>query len=319
MMFSSSMAEIKKKNYSVELITGLNATNEFLRQCGYTIVYHADLRQRLSSLKIFLFLLQNRTHYEHVFITAGMSDLKLFILQFALTKWKNVSALAYNPSRIFLINCLNYDVGSHKTINNQRMVFRFLGLDHSMVDRPYFLPNNAGTVRDLVEEKSVIIHPGNDAKNQYRRYPIELYCKLIEQISKKKLASKIYIILGPGELNLESQFSEGVRLLIDSGFVILVRCPKFEELFRLFSVCRTFITNDSGLAHIAAAFSIHIINIYGPANPADTSPKSLNQTIIIPPTNLTCMPCVRPGGKHGCREQTCLWSISPDSIAGHIQ
>jgi len=318
-MFSSSIRELENHNYKIDVITGLDPTFNFLKESNYNVIFHQNLRKRFSSIKIFFYIFLHARKYKHIFITAGMTDKKLFIFQFAFLFKRNVSALTNNFYPIYFINKIKYDFNYHKTINNQKLVFRYLKLQNFNTELPYYLPilsnNNIGDQANKV----IVIHPGNDAKNTFRRYPIEKYIDLINLILINKKAKKINIILGPSELNLEEILVNYLINFISNQQVELIKSPSFNEIIRLFSNSSIFITNDSGLAHIAAASKIKIINIYGPADPSDTSPISSNQIIIKPSIMLDCMPCVKIGGKHGCEEKTCLKSIDPKVIFSYIE
>lgn len=319
MMFSSSVAKLIDCNYKIDVITGLDPTKVFLDECGYNVVYHRNLRKRFSAVLIFGFIFLNVAKYNQIFVTAGMSDLKLFLLQFAFIFKTKVAALATRKWPFVLIDVDLYEFDLHKTLNNQKLVFKFLRKNNYKSKLPYFLPGV--TKKNIIanERKAIVIHPGNDAKNSYRRYPIDLYCELICKIINNNLSNRIYIVIGPGELGLLGFIDKSLVVLIDAGIVEIVKTPSFADLFRLFQKCDLFITNDSGLAHIAAAFNIRIINIFGPANPSDTSPVSVHQEIIYPKIDLDCMPCVKIGGRYGCKEQTCLRAISTDMLIDAIK
>jgi ADP-heptose:LPS heptosyltransferase len=313
-MFSSSLKELENYKYKIEIVTGLDPTYHFLKDCNFNITYHQNLRKRGAAVKIFFHLFFMKFKYEKIFITAGMTDFKLFLFQFAFIFKKNVSALSCNSYPIFLIHTLKYNFNLHKTINNQHLVFSFLQLSGYNNILPYYLPMENIREVILTDKNSIILHPGNDAINAYRRYPLESYINLILKILNSNSTNQIYIILGPGELDLADEIIKQLRIFVANGKVTLLKSPKFNEIINLFATSMLFITNDSGLAHIAAAFDIRIINIYGPANPSDTSPISKNQIIVKPEIKIECMPCVKIGGKYGCKEQTCLRSIDPEFI-----
>jgi ADP-heptose:LPS heptosyltransferase len=319
MMFSSSLRELERRDYKIDVITGLDPTYSFLKETNYNIIFHQNLRKNFSALKIFLFVFLNAHRYQHVFITAGMTDIKLFFFQFAFCFKRNVFALTNESYPIFLINKIKYDFNYHKTINNQKLVFKLLNIENYTQELPYYLPTISISHIEKSNNKTVVIHPGNDAKNAFRRYPIDMYIELIRLVLFNNKASEIIIILGPGELNLEKILLDDLFDFINNQKVKIIKSPKFIEIIELFSNSSIFITNDSGLAHIAAASNIKIINIYGPAEPSDTSPISFNQIIVKPTITLECMPCVKVGGKHGCIDKTCLRSINPMVIYDYVK
>ena len=64
-----------------------------------------------------------------------------------------------------------------------------------------------------------------------------------------------------------------------------------KEAMALMARCRLFISNDSGLMHVAAALGVPTIAIFGSTNPATTSPPGQNNIIIH--KNVACSPCLK--------------------------
>lgn len=63
------------------------------------------------------------------------------------------------------------------------------------------------------------------------------------------------------------------------------------EAMALMSRCRLFISNDSGLMHVAAALGVPTVAIFGSTNPATTSPPGRQNTIIY--KGVACSPCLK--------------------------
>ena len=68
--------------------------------------------------------------------------------------------------------------------------------------------------------------------------------------------------------------------------------------------CSFFVTNDSGLMHIAAALNVPTVAIFGPTDPVTTGPRGLHTRIVRHDTS--CAPCLKPE----CSEDhTCMLGI----------
>ena len=74
------------------------------------------------------------------------------------------------------------------------------------------------------------------------------------------------------------------------------------ELINHISNLDLFITGDSGPMHVAAAFQVPTVAIFGPTKDGETS-QWMNKKNIIVKKNLDCQPCMKrtcPLGHHDC-------------------
>ncbi len=90
-------------------------------------------------------------------------------------------------------------------------------------------------------------------------------------------------------------------------------CAKtnISELVSQISSINLFITNDSGPMHIAAAFKIPTIALFGPTKFTETSPWN-NEKAKILHLKLACMPCM----KRNCPIKTheCMKNLTPQMV-----
>jgi len=74
------------------------------------------------------------------------------------------------------------------------------------------------------------------------------------------------------------------------------------ELINHISHLDLFITGDSGPMHVAAAFEVPTVAIFGPTKDDETS-QWMNEKSLIVKKNLDCQPCMKrtcPLGHHDC-------------------
>ncbi|MBI5079625.1 glycosyltransferase family 9 protein [Candidatus Wolfebacteria bacterium] len=111
------------------------------------------------------------------------------------------------------------------------------------------------------------IHPGAGRENdksllgEAKRWPAENFSKLCDKIIEKKN----YFILvfgGPGENNVK----EEVKKLSKYKEKILVINQPLKKTAALIERCGLFVSNDSGLMHIAAALEVPTVGIFGPVD-----------------------------------------------------
>jgi heptosyltransferase-2 len=78
--------------------------------------------------------------------------------------------------------------------------------------------------------------------------------------------------------------------------------------------CSVFLTNDTGLMHVATAMQVPVVAIFGATVPAfGFTPFGENHIIVEKP--LKCRPC-GIHGKKTCKEETfaCMKEIHPEEV-----
>ena len=92
--------------------------------------------------------------------------------------------------------------------------------------------------------------------------------------------------------------SEGDRDSIDAvqGFaenrlINLAGKTNLKEAIALIAKCRLFISNDSGLMHVAGALGIPTVAVFGSTNPVTTSPVGEKSVVIY--KGVHCSPCLK--------------------------
>jgi heptosyltransferase II len=81
------------------------------------------------------------------------------------------------------------------------------------------------------------------------------------------------------------------------------------EAISLISHCALFISNDSGLMHVAGALGVPTVAIFGSTNPAATSPVGSRSVVIH--HDLPCAPCLKPVCPTDFR---CMEMVSVDEV-----
>jgi heptosyltransferase-2 len=76
-----------------------------------------------------------------------------------------------------------------------------------------------------------------------------------------------------------------------SPLCALAGATNLRETMALIARCRLFISNDSGLMHLAGAMGVPVVAIFGSTNPTATSPPGHNNIIIH--KDVTCSPCLK--------------------------
>ncbi len=81
------------------------------------------------------------------------------------------------------------------------------------------------------------------------------------------------------------------------------------EAISLIASCRAFITNDSGLMHVASALRVPLVAIFGSTDPLRTGPRGRTSRVLC--KSVDCAPCL----KKTCPEQRkCMQEITVDEV-----
>ncbi|AFN73385.1 Lipopolysaccharide heptosyltransferase [Melioribacter roseus P3M-2] len=124
----------------------------------------------------------------------------------------------------------------------------------------------------LEGEKLVGFHVG--AGKPQNRWPMENFLELIKYI-KEKFKAKIYITGSSADRN-EIEFLRD-NLNFEAGYFINRSIP---EIAALISISDLFITNDTGIMHVAGATETPQISLFGPTNPFNWAPLGNNKFFL---------------------------------------
>ena len=116
----------------------------------------------------------------------------------------------------------------------------------------------------------------------------------------------IIIFGGPGDRELGGKIAQ----IMQHRPVDLSGKTSLGEAMALIEKCALFITNDSGLMHVAAALNVPLIAIFGSTNSITTGPLSSNSKIVQVP--MECSPCLKPECPEG--HLNCMDKISVDMV-----
>lgn len=160
------------------------------------------------------------------------------------------------------------------------------------------------------DKKILALNPGasyGSAKRWYPNYFAEVALHFKDEF-------EILIFAGKGELEICKSIEE---ILASNG----VKCENLAGKTTVKELCEKiggvkenggiFITNDSGPMHIAAAYQVPTIALFGPTKFDETCPWQ-NENARILHLNLSCMPCM----KRVCPIKTheCMKNLTPDLV-----
>ena len=144
-----------------------------------------------------------------------------------------------------------------------------------------FLRNHGLTNTELL----IGLHPScNPLKNQQNRcWPPQHFVSLIERLANQFPTARFLLFEGPQD----AQLAQHVRT--NAQAVVAARLLPVGVVGALIRRCRLFVSNCSGLIHIAAACKVPTVGIYGPTNPTWDKPWKTESIIVT--RGLPCSPC----------------------------
>jgi len=96
------------------------------------------------------------------------------------------------------------------------------------------------------------------------------------------------VLLGSGE---DRKSAEQVEQQSRHPLFNLSGHTNLKEAIAVMARCNLFISNDSGLMHVAGALDVPLVAIFGSTNPTTTSPVG-NKSIVVR-KNVPCSPCLK--------------------------
>ena len=117
----------------------------------------------------------------------------------------------------------------------------------------------------------------------------------------------------------DKETTENIKSLVDSNnqhcVFNLAGETSLIEAVDLLAACKTVVSNDSGLMHVAAAVGCHVVGVYGSTSPKYTPP--LAEKVDIVSIDIECRPCFKRECPLG--HLKCLKELKPIKILNTLQ
>ncbi len=184
----------------------------------------------------------------------------------------------------------------------------------STLPNPKLLANHENALATLAKishhkpsQKVLGLCPGAEY-GESKRWPIEYYA----EAAKAALAKGWEVWLFGSEKDVP--YTKQINQRTDNHCLDLGGKTKLGEAIDLMALCDTFISNDSGLMHVAAALDKNLIAIFGSSTPHHTPPMSDKSHIEY--LGLPCSPCFERTCPliNSDERMQCLKKITPESV-----
>lgn len=121
----------------------------------------------------------------------------------------------------------------------------------------------------------------------------------------------IVIFGGPNEVEISMDIEDNLLALGIRNFTNLAGKTTIEELCSHIGGCSLFVTNDSGPMHVAAAYQVPTVAIFGPTRYKETSQWQNKRSTLVR-HEMDCSPCM----KRECplKHHECMKGITPSEV-----
>jgi heptosyltransferase-1 len=143
----------------------------------------------------------------------------------------------------------------------------------------------------------VLVNPG--AGWGAKEWPAERYGEISHQLANQ--GAHVFVNYGPGEERLAKAVQDS-----SAGAAQPITCS-IGELIALTRRASLFIGGDTGPMHLAAAFGVPAVAIFGPTDPARNGPYSERSIVLRNPASRTSL-------SHTREPDTGLLQITPDEV-----
>lgn len=154
------------------------------------------------------------------------------------------------------------------------------------------------------------INPGATGGNAKRWFP-ERFAALGRRL-RRETGADIMIFGGPEDAAL------GQWMAAEIGAPVIDLCGKttLREAMCMIAACQLFVTNDSGLMHVAAAVDTPQVAIIGSTDPVATGPSNDRSVIVSGACACAMAPCLKPT----CPiDHRCMRAVTVDMVLEKVR
>ncbi|MGO9117293.1 MAG: glycosyltransferase family 9 protein, partial [Desulfomonilaceae bacterium] len=163
---------------------------------------------------------------------------------------------------------------------------------------------------DLSSESLIAVHLGSQAGSHGKLWPLDRTLEVLEAAYENH-RKRFLIVWGPGDKSLLEQ---AMAWTGKKDFMVPVPWQaSISETAALLSTCEVGLSNDSGVAHLAAAVGTRMLAIFGPTTATCTGPYAAGSAVIF--REVDCGPCYPEPRYFNCpHDRRCLMEISIDCV-----
>lgn len=199
-------------------------------------------------------------------------------MNFSQMNWLTNHNINENPN----LHCIEENI----------QLLKFFDIDPDSQEIPntkiYLTDKEVSTGKEIVShikgKKLVGVHAGTSTFKGHtnRRWPVSRFIELMDNHP-----DITFLLFGTGpEVEVNEEIKKALK---NSDQAVIIKDISVKEASAVIGECDAFLTNDSGLMHIANAMQTPIIAILGPTNPNFIKPWNIKSKVVR--LSLPCSPC----------------------------
>jgi heptosyltransferase-2 len=150
----------------------------------------------------------------------------------------------------------------------------------------------------------------------FKRWPVEHFAAVADWLVEE-FQVRVLLLGGPEEGEVAARLLAQVKL--PEKMSNLVGKTTLQEAAALAEACSFFVSDDSGLMHVAAALGTPVVGIFGCTDPVKNAPFTPSGMAQVVRLNLNCSPCYQIDRESECSERNCLLDLSPNVVMAAIK
>jgi len=155
----------------------------------------------------------------------------------------------------------------------------------------------------LGSDNVIAINPGA-AYGSAKRWLPERFAAVADELARRYDAA-IVLTGGPAEVEI----GRDIAAAMTGPVINTIATTSVRQMMALLACSRLLVTNDSGPMHVAAAFGVPIVAVFGPTDHTTTSPLAANVRIVRKATD--CAPCLL---RQCPEDHRCMTAISAADV-----
>jgi heptosyltransferase-2 len=136
-----------------------------------------------------------------------------------------------------------------------------------------------------------------------KRWPPERFSQ-VGKMAAAAWGARVLVLGSPSERGIADRVAGTIE-----GALNLCGSTGLTEAMGIIGCCSIFVTNDSGLMHVASALGVPTVAVFGPTDPVETGPLGGLASIVMEKSQ--CSPCFR---KECPTDHRCMLAVSPERV-----